>query len=374
MEEFDRWRCRSARCWERGVDIVSKVREFVQASVRVYLENPEAERVYPAALVREMAELGLFGLNVPAAYGGLEADLATIVEVTRVLSQGWLCLPSIVGSHMRAAPYIQAVGTDRQKAEFLPKLARGELVVAHGYSESRLSTEGRLRTELVEKEGRFVLNGCKGWVTNARDADRILVIARSPLDSLCAVWVRRGESGLELVELDRPGMLGVSLSRLILKDYPVDPEDILGGPESCVRQVLAESGRPKALAFAARAVGAGATVVEETRRLIEQRTGRAPLHPVALQRWGRVLLDFEASRSLFERAVEGSACPVSAKVFCGECLRRMVENAMALCGGDGYATQRNVLGRLFREAPSLTLAGSSNDVLLSRIASEDLAS
>ena len=356
------------------MDTVAEVRDFVETSVRTYLVNPDAERAYPLVLVREMAELGLFGLNVPTAYGGMAADLATIVQMTRVLSKGWLCLPSIVGSHMRAAPYILAVGTDQQKAELLPKLARGELVVAHGYSERRLSTEGRLQTELVEKKGRFVLNGCKGWVTNARDADRVLVIARSSFDNLCAAWVRPGEPGLELVELERPGMLGVSLCRLTLKDYRVNPEDILGGPESCVRPVLAESGRPKALAFAARAVGAGETVLEETRRLIEGRTTRAPLHPVALQRWGRLLLDFEASNSLFESALEGRACPVLAKVFCSESLRRMLENALALCGGDGYATERNALGRLFREAPALTLAGSSNDVLLARVASEHLSS
>ncbi len=354
------------------MDKIAEVRCFVETSVRAYLVSAEAERAYPASLVREMADLGLFGLNVPKNYGGSEAGLGTILEVTRALARGWLCLPSIVGSHMRAAPYIKAVGSEEQKTDLLPKLASGELVIAHGYSERRLSTEGRLQTELVETGGRYSLNGCKGWVTNARDADRILVIARSKLDNLCAVWVRKGRPGMELVELNRPGMLGVSLSRLVLKDYQLEPEDILGGPESCVRPVLVESVRPKALAFAARAIGASERVMEETRSLIEERTARHPLHPVALQSWGRILMDFEASRSLFESAVDGRACATSAKVFCGESLRRMLEHALALLGGDGYATERNVLGRLFREAPALTLAGGCNDVLLGKIASESL--
>lgn len=341
------------------------VESFVDGPVRAYLAQPGNEERYPGELVQEMAAMGLFGLNVPRRFGGLEAEPEHLLTVTEELARGWLCLPSIVGSHMRIAAYFLACGRPEQQQDYLPRLARGHEIWAHAYNERQCPSSAALTTRLLKNERGWRLNGAKHWVTHAREAFRILVIARTTGSQLAAVMVdpRRGEVHLE--DLDRPGLRAVSLCRVELNDYAVDPEtDLIGGLDANVSEVLAQARRPKALAFASRAVGAGRALVDEVRRLMAE---RGPAHPLAQYRWGRILVEQQASQALFKSARAGESQADAAKVFCSEALLRMLDEAMRLTGGDGFAHPNNALARLQRDAVSLSLAGTPNDVLVGRL-------
>ncbi|CAN0475192.1 unnamed protein product, partial [Phaeothamnion confervicola] len=185
-------------------------------------------------------------------------------------------------------------------------------------------------------------------------------------ERLVGVTIAPGQAGVELQELERPGVLGVSLSRLTLRNCIVDPiRDVIGGLDAEVSSVLKGATRPKSLAFASRAVGAGEATIEETRRLLAL---REDLHPVANYRWGKALIDFFASRSVLAQALSGGDQEADiAKVFCTESLQRVLENSIRLLGGDGFANLPNPIARIYRDSLSLCQAGTSNDAITSRI-------
>jgi alkylation response protein AidB-like acyl-CoA dehydrogenase len=355
--------------WWRELKAVAAI------DVPAHLGTVDGERTYPTDILNRLASLGLFGMNVPREYGGLGARSDDITRMTELLSEGWMCLPSVIGSHMRAAPYILAVGTQQQKELLLPVLARAEKIWAHGYSERRLGETGLLQTRLTKvSDGEWSLSGTKNWVTNALHADTILVVANNPEGEPVAVMVDPSRTGVERTDLGRPGMLGASLCQMTLTEYRVGLSDLVGGPTASVRDVLAGSAAPKALAFAARAVGSARAVQRECRRLMElrHREVNRELHSVAMKRWGENTVDFQAAQSFYLAARAGEADPLGAKIFCSEALLRITQNCMVLLGGDGYASSPNILSRVYRDALSLTLAGSSNDVLLTRLASRNL--
>ncbi len=106
--------------------IVATVRQFVQKEVVPVASELEHRNEYPHALVAQMKELGLFGLNIPEAYGGVGVDYTTFAMIFEELARGWLGLSGIVGSHSVLCDVLVRFGTEEQKRRFLPGLATGE--------------------------------------------------------------------------------------------------------------------------------------------------------------------------------------------------------------------------------------------------------
>ena len=135
-----------------------QVAKFVDQTVLPALADGSERSTALKPLLKQMAALSLFGLNIPRQFGGLEETPEQIARTMEELSRGWMCLPSVLGSHMRAAPYILDQGTQEQKEQWLPALASGAQIWAHGYSERRLSATGRLSTEIFESQGHYILS------------------------------------------------------------------------------------------------------------------------------------------------------------------------------------------------------------------------
>ena len=108
-------------------ELVSAVRTFVEKEVTPVASDLEHRDEYPADLVRQMAELGLFGAVVPEEFGGLGLDVVTYARLIEELATGWMSLTGVLNSHMMAATLIRLYGTEDQKRRLLPKLATGEV-------------------------------------------------------------------------------------------------------------------------------------------------------------------------------------------------------------------------------------------------------
>src|SRR6516225_287033 len=106
--------------------ILKTVRQFVEKEVIPVASEMERRNEYPHALVDQMAEMGLFGLNVPEEYGGAAVDSTTFARVFEELSRGWLGLAGVVGSHSVLCDVLGHFGTAEQKQRFLPRLAAGK--------------------------------------------------------------------------------------------------------------------------------------------------------------------------------------------------------------------------------------------------------
>src|SRR5262249_44454275 len=106
--------------------VAKTIREFVDRHVIPVASEMEHRDEYPDALVETMKRLGLFGLNIPEAYGGSDVDYTTFAIVFEELSRGWMGLAGIVGSHLVLTDVLVRFGTDAQKKKFLPGLAKGD--------------------------------------------------------------------------------------------------------------------------------------------------------------------------------------------------------------------------------------------------------
>src|SRR5439155_22568784 len=106
-------------------EIVATVRDFVEKDVIPVANELEHKDEYPAEIVEKMKEIGLFGLKIPEAYGGLGEPLTTYAMVVIELARGWMSLSGILNTHFIAAWQLETFGTEEQKQKFPPRMAPG---------------------------------------------------------------------------------------------------------------------------------------------------------------------------------------------------------------------------------------------------------
>ena len=131
----------------------------------------ERSDTFPAEIVEQMRELGLFGVTIPEAYGGLGLDLLTYIGIIEELAYGWMSLTGIVNTHTMAATLIMTHGTEEQKRRWLPAMATGDRRGALSLSEPDAGSDTRNISCRAERDGEeYVVNGTKAWVTNGERA------------------------------------------------------------------------------------------------------------------------------------------------------------------------------------------------------------
>ena len=152
-------------------ELVATVRRFIAKEVAPVASEMEHADEYPDAIVEQMKELGLFGITIPEAYGGLGLDLLTYIGVVEELAYGWMSLSGIVNTHTIAAHLIVSHGTEAQKQRWLPRLATGELRGCLSLSEADAGSDTRNIACRATRDGdEYVVDGTKFWVTNGERA------------------------------------------------------------------------------------------------------------------------------------------------------------------------------------------------------------
>ncbi len=193
----------------------------------------------PADLVREIREMGLFGMSIPEEYGGLGLSMAEEVQAAFVLGQTSPAFRSLVGTNNGIGSQgIIIDGTPEQKARYLPALASGEMIASFALTEPDAGSDaGSLRTSARRDGEHFVLNGTKRYITNAPRADLFTVFARTNPDvkgasGVSAFIVEAGTPGLSLGRPDKKmGQKGALTCDVILENVRVRGSAIIGGPE-----------------------------------------------------------------------------------------------------------------------------------------------
>ena len=157
----------------------------------------------PPAIVAQMRELGLFGLSIPEAYGGLELSMEEEVRVAFEIARTSPAFRSLIGTNNGIGSQgIVIDGTEAQKQHYLPKLAAGEIIGSFALTEAGSGSDAAsLRTSAVRDGDFYILNGSKRYITNAPEASIFTVMARTDP-------VKRGASAISafIVERDTPGL------------------------------------------------------------------------------------------------------------------------------------------------------------------------
>ena len=165
---------------ELRAEMVDTIRRFVANEVIPVAPELERNDSFPTEIVRQMRELGLFGIVIPEAYGGLGLDLLTYIAVIEELAYGWMSITGIINTHTMAATLIMAHGSEEQKQRWLPSMATGEKRGALSLSEPDAGSDTRaIACKAVRDGEEYVINGSKAWVTNGERASIVALAART---------------------------------------------------------------------------------------------------------------------------------------------------------------------------------------------------
>ena len=183
--------------------LLETVRRFVREKcVPIEAKVSEEDRV-PDSIIAEMRELGLFGISIPIEYGGLGLTMEEEVLVAIELGHTSPAFRSVIGTNVGIGSQgVVMFGTDAQKAEWLPKLASGEVVASFALTEPEAGSDAAsVRTTAIPDGDHYVVNGTKRFITNANRAGMFTLMARSDPN-------RKGAGGISafIVPANTPGV------------------------------------------------------------------------------------------------------------------------------------------------------------------------
>ncbi len=193
----------------------------------------------PPEIVREIRELGLFGLSIPEEFGGMGLTMEEEVLVAMELAKASPCYRSLIGTNNGIGSQgLILDGTDEQKNKYLPRLATGELIASFALTEPNAGSDAAsLQTTAVRDGDDYILNGTKRFITNAPQAGIFTVMARTDptnkgAGGISAFIVEKGTPGLSLGKKDKKmGQRGAHTCDVIFDDCRVPAANIIGNKE-----------------------------------------------------------------------------------------------------------------------------------------------
>jgi acyl-CoA dehydrogenase len=353
-------------------DTLSQLLDTVRRFVRDRLVPLEAEvaRVdrIPAGVIDEMRSLGLFGLTIPEAYGGL--GLNTEEECRVVMELGWTspAFRSVIGTNNGIGSQgLVMDGTPEQQCHYLPKLASGEVIGSFALTEPEAGSDaGSLRTSARRRNAGFVLNGTKRFITNAPAASLFTVFARTDPNEagsrgVSAFLVDAPRDGLSLGPANKKmGQQGAHVCDVIFEDCWVPDDAILGGAAKlnkgfATAMKTLDRGR---LHISALAVGCAERLIADSLRYAIERKQfgqaiaefqliQAMLADSRTEAYAArcMVLDAARRRDAGEVVTTLAAC---AKLFASEMVGRVADRAVQIYGGAGYMEEYGI-ERFYRD-------------------------
>lgn len=371
--------------------ITEMVRQFADEQILPNAEHFDHEDEFPAEIVEQMKELGLFGVTIPEEYGGMGLDLTTYVMIVEELSRGWISISGIINTHFIGSYLLMKYGTDEQKQKYLPRMATGEIRAAFSLSEPEMGSDVQALKTNAKKDGDFyVINGQKMWVTNGLRSDLVFVLVVTNPDAekrhqgmTCFIAEKEGGvhentgdyAGLNVPPiLKKMGYKGVESTELIFDGYRCPPGNILGGEEEGLNKGFPqmmdalEVGRAN---VAARGVGIAQRALELALKYSQERKtfGKPICEHQAIQfKLADMATQVEAARLLTIRAARLKDAGVRsemeagmAKLFASEAGRFCVEESFRIHGGYGYSKEYEI-ERLYRDAPLLLIGEGTSEI------------
>jgi isovaleryl-CoA dehydrogenase len=205
----------------------------------------DATNHFPRELWPQMGELGLHGITVEEEFGGLGLGYLEHVVAMEEVSRASASIGLSYGAHSNlCVNQIRRWGTDAQKRRYLPRLISGEHVGALAMSEAGSGSDVMsMKLRADKRSDRYVLNGTKFWITNAPEADTLVVYAKTDITSgaegVTAFIIERGSKGYRCAQkLDKMGMRGSDTGELVFEDCEVPAENVLGGEKQGARVLM----------------------------------------------------------------------------------------------------------------------------------------
>jgi short-chain 2-methylacyl-CoA dehydrogenase len=351
------------------------VRGFAESKIAPVAEELDREHRFPYDLVSELAELGLMGMTISEEYGGAGTDTVSyaiaVEELTRIDSSVAI---TVAAHHSLGTLPIYYFGSDEQKREWLPQLASGQKLAAFGLTEPGAGSDaGASRTTAELRDGRWLINGSKMFITNAGTEITacVTITARTGEDEISNLIVPNGTPGYEISPpLEKMGWHASDTRELSFRDCEVPEGNLLGPRGQGFNQFLEilDGGR---ISVAAMAVGLAQGAYDLATRYAQEREqfGRPIAKFQAVQfALADMATEIEAGRNLVYKAawLKDEGRPFGkeaaiAKLYTGEMSNRVVNAALQVHGGYGYMDEFPI-SRLYRDQKILEIGEGTNEV------------
>ena len=393
----------SLGCGASGLDeemeeIRGQIRRFSAEKV-----SPSAQgwhlrnELIPMDLVRELSEMGVFGLTVPEEYGGAGLSKTAMCVVSEELSRGYLGAGSLATRSEIAAELVRCGGTDSQKQRWLPGIASGKVLPTAVFTEPGAGSDlGSLKTSAVLDGGVYRVRGSKTWITHAVRANLMTLLVRT--DPQCAD--HRGlsmllaekqsgdeaepfpDSGVSGSEIEVIGYRGMKEYGIDFDGFEVDAGGLLGGVEGQGFRQLMETFESARIQTAARAIGVAQSALDTALDYAqERRQFGKPLadFPRVAAKIAMMAVEIMACRQLTYFAARqkdsGRRCDLEAgmaKLLAARAAWSAADNAVQIHGGNGFALECPA-SRILCDARILSIFEGASEIQAGVIASRLLS-
>jgi len=356
---------------ETRQQLIETVRRFVNEVCRPNEQRLSETNAIPDAIVRQMRDLGLFGLSIPEAYGGLGLTMEEEALVILEMGHTSPAFRSAFGTNVGIGSQgIVMFGREDQKHDWLPKLATGEAIASFALTEPDSGSDaGSVKTKAARDGNHYVLNGSKRFITNADKAHIFTVMARTDPDTpgakgLSAFIVDRATPGITIGEPEKKmGQQGANVCDVVFDNARVPIANRLGeeGEGMKVAMSVIDRGR---LHIASLSVGIAERLVEEiTRYGSERKQFGKPIieHQLVMGMIADSYAEAAAGRAMVLNAVRKydakdkiTLLAAATKMWCTEMVGRVADRAVQVFGGAGYIADCAV-ERFYRDVRILRL-------------------
>ena len=350
---------------ETRAALIDQVRRFVTETCVPIEDQVGEEDAVPQGVVDAMKQLGLFGLAVPEAYGGLDLDMETECLVAFELGQTSPAFRSVAGTNIGiGSQALVLFGTEAQKSKWLPGIASGDLIASFALTEPEAGSDAAgLKTKATRDGGHYILNGTKRYITNANKADLFTVMARTNPDEpgargVSAFIVEKGTPGLSVGKPEKKmGQQGAHICDVIFENARVPAENMIAGEGQGFKVAMSvlDKGR---LHISAVATGVSKRLIREmvTYALERRQFGKPIMEHQLIQ---AMIADSQAETYAAECMILDAArrrdagedvtmLASSAKLFATEACGRVADRAVQVFGGAGYVTDYGI-ERFYRD-------------------------
>jgi short-chain 2-methylacyl-CoA dehydrogenase len=351
------------------------VREFAEERIAPVAEELDREHRFPYELVAELADLGLLGIPIPEEYGGVGGDTLGYAVAVEELARIDSSVAITVAAHTSLGTMpIFLFGTEEQKREWLPGLASGKRLAAFGLTEPGAGSDaGATRTRAELRDGQWVVNGSKIFITNAGTdlSACVTITARTGEDEISNLIVPNGTPGYDIsAPMRKMGWHASDTRELSFRDCAVPEENLLGERGAGFRQFLEilDGGRISIAAMGLGLAQGAYDLAASYAREREQFGNPIVTYQAVRFALADMALEIEAGRNLLYKAawLKDQERPFAmeaamAKLFTGELSHRVADRALQIHGGYGYMDEYAV-SRLYRDQKVLEIGEGTNEI------------
>lgn len=343
-----------------------------------YVRECDEQEKFPFELYDKLAATGWLGLPIPEQYGGMGGsctDLAVFLEEFAMHFEAGANI--FYTTIVIATDALVHFGTEEQKMELLPKLAKGEIRFAFSLSEPNSGSDAAsLRTRAVLEGDEWVINGQKMFCSCAQEADYILLMARSDAEApkhkgITMFLLDPKTPGVEIRKLKKLGLKPMDLNEIFLKDVRLPKDAIIGGANSGWLNALKTLDYERCCLSAVN-VGAAQSCLDKILQYTDEREQfgqkinsfqltRAKLADMHMEIEAARLLLYRSS-NLVDRGIPNNKESAVANLYSSETYVRAALNGMRMMGGWGYLMEFD-MQRHFRDSKLAEIGGGTSEIL-----------